>query len=306
MLGAGVFIAGLAGAVVGLARQAYLTEVIPAHQRARALSTLGGVHRIGQFLGPMVGALVVAAISLPAAYAAAAGFTIMAAILTGALPDVQGRKPRGGQTARGPGLIQVVRLRWLALVTLGLGGMVIMLGRAARLSILPLWAEAVGINAETTALIFALAALADTTVFYPSGWIMDRFGRFYSAVPTLVVLGIGFAVLPLTHGPLTVALVAMLLGVANGFSAGIVMTLGSDTAPAGARATFLGAWRLLTDTGNAAGPLLVSAVVAIAPLWAASVAIGVTCWLGALWFTKWLPRRPGAVRVCATPDVLET
>lgn len=297
VLGVGVFAAGLAGAVIGLARQAYLTEVIPAHQRARALSTLGGVHRIGQFLGPMVGALVVGVANLAAAYAAAAVFSVLAAVLTAALPDVEGRRHRGAGAARGPGLIEVVRLRWQALATLGLGAMIITLGRAARLSILPLWAQAVGINAQTTALIFALAALADTSVFYPSGWIMDRFGRFYSAVPTLVALGIGFATLPLTRGALTVALVAMLLGVANGFSAGIVMTMGSDSAPANARATFLGAWRLLTDTGNAAGPLLVSAVVAVAPLWTASLAIGIACWLGAAWLARWLPRRPGAVRI---------
>lgn len=302
ILGVGVFTAGLAGAVIGLARQAYLTEVIPIHQRARALSTLGGVYRIGQFLGPLVGALVVAAISLSAAYAAAAAFSVLAGVLTGALPDVEGRTPRGDRTERGPGLIDVVRLRRRALVTLGLGGMVIMLGRAARLSLLPLWAEAVGISPETTALIFALAALADMSMFYPSGWIMDRFGRFYSAVPTLVVLGLGFALLPVTRGPVTVALVAVLLGVANGFSAGIVMTLGSDSAPADARATFLGVWRLLTDTGNAAGPLLVSAIVALAPLWTASLAIGAACWVGAAWMARWLPRRPGAVRMFRDED----
>ncbi|MDO5681678.1 MAG: MFS transporter [Propionibacteriaceae bacterium] len=295
MLGVGVFATGLAGAVIGLARQAYLTEVIPAHQRARALSTLGGVYRIGQFLGPLLGALMVSTVNLSAAYAAAAVLSLVAGALTAALPDVEGRAPRG--TVRGPGMIEVVRSRWQALATLGLGAMVVQLGRAARLSVLPLWAQEVGLGPEMIALIFALAALADMSMFYPSGAIMDRFGRFYSAVPTLVVLGIGFAILPLTKGALAVTLVAILLGVANGFSAGIVMTLGSDTAPVNARAKFLGAWRLLTDAGNAGGPLIVSAVVALAPLWSASLAIGVVCWLGAAWFTRWLPRRPGAVRM---------
>lgn len=304
MLAAGVFVAGLAGAVFALARQAYLTELVPAHQRARALSTLGGTHRIGQFFGPLVGAFVVGVINLSAAYAAAALLSVLAGILTMILPDVESAsRPKG---TRGPSLGQVIKARRKSLLTLGVGSMVIMLGRAARLSVLPLWAEAIGLSPEVISLIFAAAALADMSVFYPSGWIMDRYGRFYSAVPTLVVLGIGFALLPFARGPVTVLVVAVLLGLANGFSAGIVMTLGSDSAPVNARATFLGAWRLLTDTGNAGGPLLVSAVVAIAPLWAASVAIGVTCWLGALWFTKWLPRRPGAVRVSATPDFLES
>lgn len=302
-LAIGVFVAGMAAAVFQLARQAYLTEVVPAHQRARALSTLGGTHRIGSFLGPLAGALVIGLFDLSAAYATAALFSLLAGALTMVLPDVENGRPKG---TRGLRLGAVVRIRRRALLTLGAGAMTIQLGRAARLSVIPLWAEAMGLSAQATSLIFALAALADMSMFYPSGWIMDRYGRFYSAVPTLVVLGIGFSILPLTRGVFTIALVAILLGIANGFSAGIVMTLGSDSAPTNARAQFLGAWRLLTDLGHAGGPLLVSAIVAIAPLGLASVAVGVTCWLGAAWFIKWLPRRPGAVRMYSVDEVAES
>ena len=54
--GVGVFMVGMSAAVFGLARQSYLTEVVPFHFRARALSTLGGVMRIGLFLGPFLAA----------------------------------------------------------------------------------------------------------------------------------------------------------------------------------------------------------------------------------------------------------
>jgi MFS family permease len=52
----GIFMVGMAAAVFGLARQSYLTEAVPFHFRARALSTLGGVMRIGLFIGPFLGA----------------------------------------------------------------------------------------------------------------------------------------------------------------------------------------------------------------------------------------------------------
>ena len=42
---------GMAQAVFSLARQSYLTEAAPAPYRARALSTLGGVMRIGMLWG---------------------------------------------------------------------------------------------------------------------------------------------------------------------------------------------------------------------------------------------------------------
>ena len=56
LLGLTLLVAGLAGAVFSLARQSYVTEVVPVELRARALSTLGGVSRIGLFIGPFLGA----------------------------------------------------------------------------------------------------------------------------------------------------------------------------------------------------------------------------------------------------------
>ncbi|MFC6714058.1 MFS transporter [Branchiibius cervicis] len=52
----GVFLIGIASSVFLLARQTYLTEAVPAQYRARALSTLGGVMRVGVFIGPFLGA----------------------------------------------------------------------------------------------------------------------------------------------------------------------------------------------------------------------------------------------------------
>lgn len=56
MLGLALVVAGLSGAVFSLARQSYLADVVPLGMRARAMSTLGGVNRIGLFVGPFLGA----------------------------------------------------------------------------------------------------------------------------------------------------------------------------------------------------------------------------------------------------------
>jgi hypothetical protein len=73
-----------------------------------------------------------------------------------------------------------------------------------------------------------------------------------------------------------------------------VMTLGADVAPAESRTQFLGGWRLCADLGNAAGPLIVSAVTVVAPLAAAAVTMGVLTWTGVAWLARWIPRRPGS------------
>jgi MFS family permease len=175
------------------------------------------------------------------------------------------------------------------LLTLGTGVLLISAARATRQSIVPLWADSQGIDAATISLIYGISAGVDMLLFYPGGAIMDRFGRVFVAVPAMLVLGLGFLLLTMTASPLGVGLVAALMGLGNGISAGVVMTLGADAAPVAERAQFIGGWRLCSDSGAAAGPLLISVVSAAAPLAAAAVTMGLLTWAGSAWLIKWVP-----------------
>ena len=299
LLAIAMMVTGLAGAVFGLARHAYLTEAIPVRMRARALSTLGGTFRVGLFVGPFIAAVIVTRWSIGAAYAFAAAMNVAAAILTTFLPDVtenrRATEALAGQRQRA--VISVLAEHRRTLLTLGLGVLVIQAARATRQTIVPLWAESIGINAATTSVIFGISAGIDVLLFYPGGAIMDRFGRVYVAAPSMIVLGLGFLLLPLTSGPTSVGLVAALMGLGNGISSGVVLTLGADSAPSHDRAQFLGGWRLCSDLGNAAGPLVVSAVSALATLAVAAVTMGLLTWAGSGWLVKWVPRyAPGRQR----------
>jgi MFS family permease len=291
LLAVAITITGLAHAVFGLARHAYLTEAIPVPFRARALSTLGGAFRIGLFIGPFVAAALVTRWSIGAAYAFAAIMSITAAILTTFLPDVTRTRPPApiDDRRRHRSVISVLAEHRRILLTLGVGVLVISAARATRQSIVPLWAESIGVDAATTAVIFGISAGVDILLFYPGGAIMDRFGRVYVAVPTMIVLGLGFVLLPLTTGATSVGLVAALMGLGNGISSGIVLTLGADASPPQDRAQFLGGWRVCSDLGNAAGPLVISAITAFAPLAVAAVTMGLLTWAGAGWLVKWVP-----------------
>jgi MFS family permease len=291
MLGAAVLVTGLAGAVFSLARQAYLTEAIPIRMRARALSTLGGTFRIGSFIGPFVGAAIVSQWTIGSAYGFAAGMSLAAALLTALLPDItkhhRSRVTEAGRKHRG--VFSVLAEHRRVLTTLGIGVLIISAARSTRQSIVPLWAESHGIDAATTSLIFGISAGVDMLLFYPGGVIMDRFGRVWVAVPSMIVLGLGFWLLPLTSGAVSIGLIAALMGLGNGISAGIVMTLGADASPDDARAQFLGGWRLCSDFGNALGPLIISAVSVIAPLAVAAMTMGAITWLGTGWLARWVP-----------------
>ena len=88
VLGVAVFLLGPSGAVFLLARQSYLTAAAPVALRARAMSTLGGVTRIGLFVGPLIGAPVVARWGPQAAFGVAVAAGLLAAGLAWRTPDL--------------------------------------------------------------------------------------------------------------------------------------------------------------------------------------------------------------------------
>lgn len=290
VLGVAVFACGTASSILGLARQSYFTVAVPIAYRARALSTLGGSHRVGFFVGPLAGAALISRWDLSAAYVFAAATSVLAAALTLALPDLPEVAAPTSTTQPATDLRSVLWAHRRVLATVGVGVLLIMMARATRQSVIPLWAESQGLSPATTSIIFGLSSALDMLMFYPGGWVMDRFGRFWVAVPAVTVLGLGMVLLPLTHTVVTIALVAFAMGLGNGISAGVVMTLGSDASPPVGRSQFLSGWRLMADTGTSVGPLLITAITAVASLGVASVVVGAIALLGVGWLVRWLPR----------------
>lgn len=289
VLGLAVALMGPSGAVFLLARQSYLTAAAPVHLRARAMSTLGGVTRLGLFVGPLVGAPVVAQWGPRAAFGIAVAGGLLAAALAWRSADLG---PHGGGVVDAAGRVpvrEVVRRHRRVLLTVGLGVLAIGLARSARVVVVPLWAEHVGLTAAQTSLVFAAAALVEVVLFWPAGTVMDRHGRVWVAVPVAVLIGAGLLVLPLASSLTAVTAVTLLMGVGNGLGSGIVMTLGADAAPLAGRGPFLGVWRLLSLVGHNGASLLVGAVAAVASIGAASVVVGVLVLAGGAWLWRWIP-----------------
>jgi MFS family permease len=284
---------GLAAAVWGLARQAYLSEAVPLQLRARALSTLGGVQRIGSFIGPFLGAFAMKFLGTHGAYWVHLVAALMACTVLVSLPDIESvRRSRVGRPVVMQSTRAVIREHLPVLRTLGFGALLVGAVRASRQVVIPLWAEHIGLDPQTTSLIFGVSGAVDMLLFYPAGSVMDRFGRKWVAVPSMFVLGLAHLLLPLTHTVHSLTAVALLMGIGNGLGAGVIMTLGADASPPVGRAQFLGAFRLFADTGNGAGPLLIAAVTALSGLGPAVLVMGLAGWAAATAMNRWIPPHP--------------
>jgi len=300
MLALSQLVIGMSSAVFYLARQTYISEVVALHQRARALSTLAGAHRVGLFIGPFIGAAAIHFWGTRSAFGVAVAATVLTAVILFVVPDQEaaGDRPpahRGGTSAWG----MFGRHRQLFL---SLGTAVVLVGavRAARQTVLPLWASHIGLSATTTSVIFGIANAADMSLFYPAGHAMDRFGRLAVAIPAMTLLGVGMVAIPAAHGPVVLGVAAVVMSIGNGIGSGIMMTIGADAAPPDDRTAFLSVWRLLSDTGNAAGPLIPAAIAAVAAL---GLGISVTGLMGlgaAVALARWVPHySPYATRAMA-------
>jgi MFS family permease len=313
-----VFVLGFCAAVFGLARHSFMTTRIPLSFRARALSLLGGSFRLGVFVGPFAAAALLAIFvdehsAIWFALVCLVGVVLLvllgpdpekdaAAALARTHPDSEELTEDTGEVITGPvrtvdaaqGVFRTMWQHRSVLARLGTAAALLSSIRSARQVALPLWGVSIGLDAPTIAIVVGISGALDFALFYASGQVMDRFGRLWAALPAMLLMGAAFLALSFTHdtsqAAMWFALFAAVLGVGNGMSSGILMTLGADLAPQRDPAAFLGSWRTLTDAGGAAAPLLISALTAAWSLALATGVIGVIGLVGALGFLRWIPR----------------
>ncbi len=270
-----------------IARQGFIIDAVPVGFRARAMSTLGGSHRLGLLIGPFLGAGVIHFWGLAEVFLIGAVTAVLAVLVVRSMPDLSA-DTRADQEADGhPSVWSVLRSHRRVFATLGTTVGVISAARALRVALLPLWCDYIGLEPAATSLIFGIAAGVDVALFYPSGWIMDHYGRMWVAFSVVSTTAVGALLITLTDSFAGVLAVAILIAAGNGLGSGIVMTLGADKAPAIGRAQFLGGWRLFGDIGGSGAPLLLAGLAAVAPLATACLILGGLGVAGTGWVTWW-------------------
>ncbi|HEV7624731.1 MAG TPA: MFS transporter [Amnibacterium sp.] len=314
VLAIGVLLVGIATASFALARQAFMTSFVPRAYRARALSLLGGMFRAGYFLGPFIAAAVIglagstqAAFWIDAIACFAAGAVLLALPDPAAVLAARRQAPTRSTASRPEvaavgepapvervGLFRTIRRHRGVLARMGTTAALIGGLRSSRQVILPLLGVSLHMPESSIALVIGIAGAIDFALFFSSGQIMDRFGRLWSALPSMVGLALGHLALLATAGLHSAVIwfiaIAMFLSVANGIGSGLLMTFGADLAPRHDPAPFLGAYRFTGDAGNAAAPLVIAGVTAVSSVAVAAGVIGVVGLVGAGLIARWVPR----------------
>ncbi len=274
-------VAGAGLSLWGLSRMQYMLRMSPLRHRGRVMSLFGGIGRIGTFASPAIGGIV----------ADAFGFGLMftmagIAIAAGMIPSILYREslPIRRKESSSPaspisGLGDILRDQRRDIVTAGIGQIFAATIRSGRGVLIPLYAAfALDLEPTSVGIVVSASAAIDMTLFPLAGYVMDRFGRKFTIVPSFTLFSLGIGLLPLAKDFSTMVLIGLLIGMANGIGSGSMLTLGTDLAPRGRSSEFLGIWRLIGDVGHMGGPLVVGVVadlvgLALAPFFLAGIGV---------------------------------
>lgn len=252
------FIFGVGEAMWSVSRASFIAESVHPRERGRAISIFGGLNRVGLFGGPVLGGFFAEAFGIVSAFYLAG--VLSAAAFVVAMLFVEETRVAFGHTHRMRWTIvwDLLRENRRDLTAASVAQMSAQMIRAGRQAIIPFYAESVlGLSVGQIGTIQSASSMVDMALFFPAGYIMDRFGRKFTSVPSFALMSLGMALLPLASGFFSLLAVVMVIGFGNGLGSGAMMTLGADYAPRGASGEFLGLWRFIGDSGRAGGPLAV-------------------------------------------------
>lgn len=191
----------LVDGVWSIARQGIVADLAPAAMRGRAMNLYGACQWVGRIGGPVVAAGVMvfdgpAAVFPMAALIVGAALVLLLWVPPSSTGSAAGENPPPGEV-RNPSaensrvdLLAEPRAPWRwrhRMLLLGIGMLILTALRAAKETLLPLWA-AQGIHLEDSqvALVLALASGAELALFWPAGIALDRYGRAPDVVTAMV------------------------------------------------------------------------------------------------------------------------
>jgi MFS family permease len=265
-------LAGVAFALWSISRQSYIAYTVPIDVRGRVLSLFGGISRAAMIIGPLIGGLLAEFVGIRVPFYAQAGVAIVTLTLiiwsTRNMVEPVVSSPKHGMIREITGVVSRHRRDF---ATAGVASIMLQFMRAAREFLIPVWGGEQGFGKDDIGYILTASSIVDSALFPIVGVAMDKWGRKSTGIPAFVILAIAMGLIPLTGSFGTLMAVGLLAGFGNGLSTGFVFTMGTDLAPKENPGEFIGVWRFISDTGGAAGPVMIGGITQVVSLAAASV-----------------------------------
>ena len=289
------FVAGAGAALILTAAQIVLADISTPSQRGRFMGIYSGVFAFAVGAGPYPGGILAERFGLNAPFVAYAALAaVVAAVAWLRIPETRGSAlGRGLKIAELPSFTQQIRLmsvnRGFLLVSL-IGFAAAVARTGAVFNVIPLMVtDRLGLAPDQIGLGLSLVSLFGLLLAYPSGVLVDRFGRKAVIVPATLMSGVAAALFAIVPSFAWFLAASGVWGFALGIASDAPGAYAADSAPPGMNAAVMSTYRMLSDAGYVLGPVLLGVIASTAGAPGALAVAGGLLVMSAVLFGRFAP-----------------
>ncbi len=258
----GRFIAGAGAAMVITGTQIVVTDMSVISNRGRMMAIYQGTFMFAVGLGPLPGGFLAEYFSLSTPFFMYSILGSVVAILAWSrIPETRSRDA-DGKVMAGSGLSIIKQLRILTSETgfllVAIVSFTLFFARTGAIfNLVPTIGDnRLSMTPGQIGIGLAMISIVGLVLAFPSGMLVDRFGRKTVIVPATLFSGASLTMFAFSTSIIWFMLSCFVWALAMGISGPAPAAYAADTAPAGMVASAMGTFRMLADAGYIFGPLL--------------------------------------------------
>ncbi|MBT3371686.1 MAG: MFS transporter [Rhodospirillaceae bacterium] len=256
------FVSGFGAGIILTTGQVVLADISTPERRGRIIAIYQGSFLFAVGIGPLPGGLLATHFGLAAPFQAYGCASLLAmAVAWFAVKETKGLG-HSGAAHGGPGTFTYWRQVRLLMGRVGfvLVSIVSLINAVTRtgglFTVIPVFA-AVHLSLSVAQIGFGMAvgSVAGLIAAYPTGVLVDRFGRKAVIVPATLITGASMLLFMLAPGYLWFVVACVVWGIAASVGGTAPAAYAADSAPPGMNAAAMSTFRMVGDLGYVIGPI---------------------------------------------------
>jgi MFS family permease len=289
-------------------------DMVKADQRGRQMSALMGIGSTGMALGPAIGGVLTDTIGVrPLFWFYALASAVVLAISVAQPNTHSSKRKKSGPLFSFSAIKHIQPYYRMTYAVLFISTFGQMARSQVTNSALPLYTQQeLGMTATQTGIIFSVIGIVTFSMIIPTGFISDKLGRKWAAVPAAVLSLTGFIMIPFFDTLPLLIVAGLVIGIANGLAMGAMTIYTFDIIPAEYRGQLQALRRSVGEIGGLLSPPVVGvlsqaygagmAFWAVAPLHAVAAILLIFVAKESL-KKRLAPEAPGAEAEASSPNV---
>jgi len=290
------FVSGAGAGIVLVTGQVVLADISTPERRGRIISMYQGCFLFAVGIGPLPGGLLAIYFGLAMPFLAYGAASLLAMLVAWfAVKETKGMG-HGGADRDAVGKISYRRqlhllVRQIGFVLVSIVSLTNSITRTGGLfTVIPVFAAlSLSLNVAEIGIGMALGSVAGVIAAYPSGVLVDRFGRKAVIVPATMITGLSMLLFMISPNYVWFVTSCMVWGVAASVGGTAPAAYAADSAPPGMNAAAMSTFRMVGDFGYVIGPIFLGFLVDLQGPQTALLVAAVASALSAYLFLKYAP-----------------